>query len=60
MLDFFMGYAVCEYSVATFFIVTKENIELKSDGKLADIAPTLLQLLSVPIPADMTGKSLIK
>ena len=27
---------------------------------LADIAPTLLQLLNLPIPKEMTGTSLIK
>ena len=29
------------------------------DGRLADIAPTLLQLMGLPQPAEMTGKSLI-
>ena len=40
-------------------IITKEGIEL-NDGKLADIAPTMLQLLGLPIPEEMTGNSLIK
>ena len=40
-------------------IITKENIEL-NDGILADIAPTMLELLELPIPEEMTGKSLIK
>jgi len=40
-------------------IITKEGIEL-NDGKLADIAPTMLELLGLPIPEEMTGKSLIK
>ena len=39
-------------------IITKEGIEL-SDGKLADVAPTMLELLGLPIPPEMTGKSLI-
>jgi 2,3-bisphosphoglycerate-independent phosphoglycerate mutase len=30
-----------------------------ADGELADIAPTLLQLLGLPQPAVMTGRSLI-
>ena len=42
------------------FIVTNKEIELKEDGKLADIAPTLLTLLDVPIPAEIDGTSLIK
>jgi len=40
-------------------IITKEGIEL-NDGKLADIAPTMLELLELPIPQEMTGTSLIK
>jgi 2,3-bisphosphoglycerate-independent phosphoglycerate mutase len=30
------------------------------DGKLADIAPTLLQIMGLPQPAEMTGRSLIR
>ena len=40
-------------------IITKEGIEL-NNGKLADIAPTMLELLGLPIPIEMTGTSLIK
>ena len=40
-------------------IITKEGIELK-DGKLADIAPTMLSIMGLPIPAEMTGEVLIK
>lgn len=40
-------------------IITKEGIKLK-DGKLADIAPTMLELLGLPIPKEMTGSSLIQ
>ncbi len=40
-------------------IITKEGIELKN-GKLADIAPTMLKLLDLPIPEEMTGECLIK
>ena len=29
------------------------------DGRLADIAPTLLALMGVPQPAEMTGGSLL-
>ncbi|MBR4862715.1 MAG: 2,3-bisphosphoglycerate-independent phosphoglycerate mutase [Firmicutes bacterium] len=31
----------------------------KDGGKLADIAPTLLKLMELPVPAEMTGESLI-
>ena len=40
-------------------IITKEGIEI-NNGKLADIAPTMLELLGLPIPEEMTGVSLIK
>jgi 2,3-bisphosphoglycerate-independent phosphoglycerate mutase len=31
-----------------------------AEGRLADIAPTLLELMDLPKPAEMTGKSLIR
>jgi len=36
------------------------EINLRDNAGLADIAPTLLQLLNLPIPIEMTGKSLIQ
>lgn len=39
-------------------VVTDKNIKLRN-GILADITPTLLELLNVEVPADMTAKSLI-
>ncbi len=41
------------------FIITKKGISL-NDGKLADIAPTMLELLEFKKPDEMTGESLIK
>jgi 2,3-bisphosphoglycerate-independent phosphoglycerate mutase len=35
------------------------EVALRSDGVLADIAPTILQLLNIPQPAEMTGRSMI-
>jgi 2,3-bisphosphoglycerate-independent phosphoglycerate mutase len=32
---------------------------LRNDGKLADIAPTILQILGLPQPEEMTGISMI-
>ena len=40
------------------FVVCKEGISLK-DGRLADIAPTILQLMDIEKPEQMTGNSLI-
>ncbi len=42
------------------FIVVGQDCELREGGVLADIAPTILQIMGVPQPAEMTGKSLIK
>ena len=42
------------------FIVVGQDCELREGGVLADIAPTILKLLELPQPAEMTGKSLIK
>ncbi len=42
------------------FIVVGEDCELRDGGVLADIAPTILKLVGLPQPAEMTGKSLIK
>ena len=42
-----------------FCIVTKKGIKL-NDGKLADVAPTMIELLGMKIPKEMTGNSLIR
>jgi len=42
------------------FIVVGEDCELRDGGVLADIAPTILKLVGLPQPEEMTGKSLIK
>ncbi len=36
------------------------DCELREGGVLADLAPTMLEILEMPQPAEMTGKSLIK
>ncbi|AZB44422.1 2,3-bisphosphoglycerate-independent phosphoglycerate mutase [Bacillus sp. FJAT-42376] len=41
-------------------IVTKQGLELREGGILGDLAPTMLDLLEVDQPEEMTGKSLIK
>ena len=41
------------------FIVTKQDLELREGGTLCDVAPTLLALLGVMQPVEMTGKSIV-
>ncbi|MCL2437123.1 MAG: 2,3-bisphosphoglycerate-independent phosphoglycerate mutase [Clostridiales bacterium] len=40
--------------------ISDEAKELEDGGVLADIAPTLLDIMGLPIPDDMTGRSLIQ
>ncbi len=40
-------------------IVTSEGLELRDRGILADVAPTALDLLGIPQPEAMTGRSLL-
>ena len=40
-------------------IVTDKNIKLKN-GRLCDVAPTLLNIMGIEIPSEMTGESLIE
>lgn len=41
-------------------IVTKKGLTLRNDGILGDLAPTMLELLGLEQPKEMTGKSLIE
>ena len=36
------------------------DVPLRNDGCLADVAPTILEILQIPQPEEMTGKSLIE
>jgi 2,3-bisphosphoglycerate-independent phosphoglycerate mutase len=40
-------------------IVTSKDVSLPREGVLADVAPTLLELLGIAQPAAMTGRSLL-
>ena len=42
------------------FSVVNYECELREGGRLSDIAPTMLKILKLPQPEDMSGKSLIK
>ena len=42
------------------FVVCRDGVELKDGGRLADIAPTILDVMGITKPELMTGSSLIK
>ena len=43
------------------FCINRVGLKLRKEGgKLADIAPTMLELLGIEKPAEMTGESLIE
>ena len=35
------------------------DVQLREDGRLSDVAPTILQILNLPQPVEMTGRSMI-
>ncbi|MDP3436870.1 MAG: 2,3-bisphosphoglycerate-independent phosphoglycerate mutase [Bacteroidales bacterium] len=41
------------------FVVIDKDVESVKDGKLADIAPTILKMMGIPAPAQMTGTPLV-
>lgn len=45
-------------NLVPLFLLDDEHKELRS-GRLADIAPTLLHLMGIPVPEDMTGEVLV-
>jgi 2,3-bisphosphoglycerate-independent phosphoglycerate mutase len=40
-------------------ILVNDDFKKLSDGKLADVAPTVLTVMGLPVPAEMTGKVLV-
>ena len=46
--------------VQAVLVNDQSGVKALDNGCLADIAPTMLTLLELPIPEEMTGKSLIK
>ena len=42
------------------FVITRKGLKLLEHGKLADIAPTILKAMDLPIPVEINGDSLIK
>ena len=42
------------------FILLKKGVRLRDNGILADVAPTILELMGIEKPGEMTGESLIE
>ena len=42
------------------FVVANFKCELRDGGKLCDIAPTMLKIMGLPQPKEMTGESIVK
>jgi 2,3-bisphosphoglycerate-independent phosphoglycerate mutase len=64
MIDYTTGQPFTAHTtnpVPFYFVVPQwPGVSLRANGILADIAPTALQVLGLPIPADMTGHTLIE
>ncbi|SEA13485.1 2,3-bisphosphoglycerate-independent phosphoglycerate mutase [Microbulbifer marinus] len=43
-----------------FVYIGERNVRLRDGGSLADVAPTMLALMNLPQPAEMTGHSLVQ
>ena len=43
-----------------FLVAGCGNVKLRAGGCLADIAPTMLPYIGLPVPKEMTGKSIIE
>ena len=41
-------------------VVVSDRVKAVEDGILADVAPTVLKLMGVPQPAEMTGHALVE
>lgn len=42
-----------------FVVIGEGDVKLREGGRLSDIAPTILDFMKLPIPEEMTGKSLV-
>ena len=46
-------------NVVPFVVIGAGDVKLRQGGCLADIAPTMLPYIGLPVPEEMTGKSII-
>ena len=62
MLDYETGNphtAHTTYPVPVFLYAKQREVKIKDNGGLCDVAPTILELLGIPKPSEMTGQSLL-
>ena len=43
-----------------FIYVGQRSATIRDNGLLSDVAPTILTLMGLPIPAEMTGRNLVE
>lgn len=62
MIDYSTGKPMTAHTIdpVPFVMVSNATKELRDGGVLADIAPTILDVMELQVPNEMTGKSLIK
>jgi 2,3-bisphosphoglycerate-independent phosphoglycerate mutase len=62
MIDYSTGDPMTAHTTdpVPFLFIANDASEMRSGGVLADIAPTMLQVMGLQVPVEMTGKSLIK
>lgn len=61
LIDFETGEAFTEHTLnpVPFCLLSRDSFELKPEGRLCDIAPTVLDLMTIEQPQAMTGQSLL-
>ena len=61
MVDYQTGEAFTEHTTnqVPFCLLSRDKVELRAEGKLSDIAPTILELMGIAPPDAMDGRSLI-
>ena len=62
MIDFSTGEPMTAHTTdpVPFIYVSKDAKEMRTGGRLADIAPTILEAMGLKVPEEMTGKTLVK
>jgi 2,3-bisphosphoglycerate-independent phosphoglycerate mutase len=61
MMDYDSGQVHTQHTTeyVPLIYVGPTTATIKNGGVLADVAPTLLNLMQIPVPADMTGRNLV-